>query len=119
MALNVELAKRVLEQVEEHPETHSQAFFQSPLCGTQHCIAGWAIALGEPDYDWNTNYLQAEGEFEDNPNNPEAVALSLLVTGPKSVRNARLEHRLRRLFYHISSNAEAVHELKNLIEENS
>ena len=38
------LAARVLQQIQEHPETHDQGTWHSP-CGTKHCAAGWACVL--------------------------------------------------------------------------
>jgi hypothetical protein len=44
--LNVPLAKAILRQITEHPETHEQSSWMGhKACGTTHCIAGWAAAL--------------------------------------------------------------------------
>jgi hypothetical protein len=34
----------VVEQIEQHPETHDQGQWHS-ACGTKHCAAGWAVQL--------------------------------------------------------------------------
>lgn len=40
------LARRVLAQIEQHPETHDQSAWHSS-CGTRHCAAGWTVRLAE------------------------------------------------------------------------
>lgn len=55
MTFNKELANRVLEQIEAHPETWDQsewACFSDNECGTSHCFAGWAVMLTDP-YELN------------------------------------------------------------------
>lgn len=42
------LAKKVLDQIETHPETHDQGVWHSD-CGTRHCCAGWACILAGYD----------------------------------------------------------------------
>ncbi|AMS02634.1 hypothetical protein BJD55_gp132 [Gordonia phage Yvonnetastic] len=50
MALNVELAERILEQVTKHPEHHDQGIWGTKDdCGTNLCIAGWALVLSGQD----------------------------------------------------------------------
>jgi len=39
-----ELPRKIVAQIEEHPETWDQGTWHSP-CGTKHCIAGWAVQL--------------------------------------------------------------------------
>lgn len=45
MTYNVPLFRKIYRQITEHPETHDQRAFESTYCGTQRCIAGWAVAL--------------------------------------------------------------------------
>jgi len=40
--MNIELAKKVLAQIESHPETWDQGQWH---CGTAHCFAGWVQIL--------------------------------------------------------------------------
>ncbi len=57
--VNTKLLRRILEQIESHPETWNQETWHSygnwnPVteksCGTAHCVAGWAeIICGEYD----------------------------------------------------------------------
>ena len=42
--MNKDNFKKVLDQIEQHPETWDQDIWHSP-CGTQHCFAGWAEIL--------------------------------------------------------------------------
>ncbi len=39
-----ELPRKIVAQIEAHPETWDQGSWHSP-CGTKHCIAGWAVQL--------------------------------------------------------------------------
>jgi uncharacterized protein YjbI with pentapeptide repeats len=39
-----ELPRKIVAQVEAHPETWDQGTWHS-TCGTKHCIAGWAVQL--------------------------------------------------------------------------
>lgn len=41
---SIDLRKRVLRQIEESPDTHDQVYWHS-VCGTRHCVAGWAVVL--------------------------------------------------------------------------
>lgn len=52
--LNSSMAERVLTQITEHPETHSQTTFEGvgyddDVCGTTRCIAGWAVYFWAQD----------------------------------------------------------------------
>jgi hypothetical protein len=47
--MNRENYRKVLDQIEAHPETWNQSFWH---CGTTHCFAGWAqILSGKPADD--------------------------------------------------------------------
>ena len=39
-----ELPRKIVAQIEAHPETWDQGSWHSS-CGTKHCIAGWAVQL--------------------------------------------------------------------------
>lgn len=39
-----ELPRKIVAQIEAHPETWDQGTWHSS-CGTKHCIAGWAVQL--------------------------------------------------------------------------
>lgn len=43
--------QKVLNQIVAFPETHDQTQWEtgSPSCGTQRCVAGWAIHFEKPD----------------------------------------------------------------------
>lgn len=48
--LNIELAERVLQHVEAHPELHHQGhWMKRTACGTTACLAGWTVLLGAPE----------------------------------------------------------------------
>lgn len=42
------LRQAVLDQIVAHPETHNQDSWQS-YCGTEACVAGWAIRFAYPN----------------------------------------------------------------------
>ena len=56
---NIELAKQVLKQIEEFPETHNQHDFgRQSECGTQCCIAGWTLMIAAPDeVSWASGFM--------------------------------------------------------------
>ena len=64
-SLNIELAEKVLKQVTEHPETHNQEEwgYRAPSCGTQACLAGWAVHFTYPDLvmNWRSGPYGEEG----------------------------------------------------------
>lgn len=44
--INVELARKVRDQIADHPETYDQSTWAMETdCGTTYCVAGWALAL--------------------------------------------------------------------------
>lgn len=51
---NVDLMVKIREQITKHPETHDQEHWgrENVLCGTAHCIAGWAGALMDAVMTW-------------------------------------------------------------------
>lgn len=74
MALNIQLAQKVLDQIETHPETFEMdswstfsyagreiynpatgAYETTDYCGTARCIAGWAIHFAAEERGINTN----------------------------------------------------------------
>lgn len=42
--MNVKLLKQVRDEIVAHPEN----YYQGSFCGTQHCIAGYAVAIASP-----------------------------------------------------------------------
>lgn len=42
---NIEMFKKIHNQITRHPETHYQGTFEEsrPVCGTTRCVAGWAV----------------------------------------------------------------------------
>jgi hypothetical protein len=49
----VELAERVLAQIEEHPEQWQQGEWAFRAdCGTVYCFAGWAVRLAHPEAEF-------------------------------------------------------------------
>lgn len=51
MGLNIDLFRKVHEQITAFPQTHDQSTYMfvdesdRTVCGTTHCIAGWAVVL--------------------------------------------------------------------------
>lgn len=44
----MELAEKILEQIDRHPESHEQAHWgEKTECGTSACICGWAALINE------------------------------------------------------------------------
>lgn len=43
-SVDADLPAKILEQIEQHPESWDQTLWHNS-CGTTHCIAGWAIVL--------------------------------------------------------------------------
>lgn len=44
--MNKELMRKILTQIEEHPEQHDQVHWAAQTrCGTTFCVAGWACFL--------------------------------------------------------------------------
>lgn len=67
---NAELAYRVLDHIDAHPDQHDQGrWFRKTACGTAGCFAGWTVALAghriefdtELDEDGNQNYDTIDG----------------------------------------------------------
>lgn len=53
-APNAKLARKVLEQIEAHPERWDQEFWARQLsCGTSYCFAGHAVTLAKPDAEFD------------------------------------------------------------------
>lgn len=53
--MNIELMKRVRDQITQRPETHDQNHWgRRTECGTTHCVAGWACVLSNVELDWDT-----------------------------------------------------------------
>lgn len=60
MAINVELLKRIKEHLIAEPKRYNQKVWgkdvrgmkSAPACGTQGCIAGWAVFLSYPKSKW-------------------------------------------------------------------
>lgn len=54
MRPNVDLLRKTMDQIREHPELHDQDWFVSYNdCGTAHCFGGWALALtGRVRFTW-------------------------------------------------------------------
>lgn len=72
MSLNVDLANRVLEQIEAHPETHNQDEWR---CLTGMCFAGWTVQLGGGDRWLTDNTISEFSDLVVVPaNTPHATA---------------------------------------------
>jgi hypothetical protein len=79
--INVPLLRKSLEHITAHPEQweqHSWAV-QTESCGTQFCLAGWAVSLAGHDIEWGEPDEFGErfadgviGEY-DSLGNPESV----------------------------------------------
>lgn len=74
MAVNTEMFRKIYDQISLHPETHDQDTYEGqsgPHCGTQRCIAGWAVAFeygvesgsiyqNEGIWDWHSEGRETE-----------------------------------------------------------
>lgn len=85
MITGKELAQKVLDHVEAHPDQHDQSIWvdnpapdATSLCNTTACLAGWAVLLNrrenEPPYRTLSRLAVETGAHEDW----EEVAISLL-----------------------------------------
>lgn len=64
--LNIELAEKVLQQVEQHPETHDQNhWMRRNSCGTTACLAGWTVSIAASDHepDWEEDLVETGAEY--------------------------------------------------------
>lgn len=53
MTVNVDLLRKVKQQIVDHPESHDQAVWaEKRSCGTVCCVAGWAAHLSGGRLDW-------------------------------------------------------------------
>lgn len=77
--MNLELLKKVRQQIEDHPELHSQFSYgvRTP-CGTTHCIAGWALSLSGVDLKWTEEGYLDWVERDGVSTHPGEVARELL-----------------------------------------
>lgn len=71
MALNIELAEQVLEQITTHPETHNQGHYRHVNCNTTMCIAGWAADLAGGEWITAGNG-QATSRLVAEPDDPRS-----------------------------------------------
>lgn len=47
------LAGKIYAQIVDNPKTHDQSWYSIETdCGTTYCIAGWAVKLAHPDYQF-------------------------------------------------------------------
>jgi hypothetical protein len=61
-APNAELAWRVLDQIDAHPETWNQRDWASEgSCGTAYCFAGWAALLAGHEIAWLSAEVALDG----------------------------------------------------------
>lgn len=63
---DIALLDRIIEQIEQHPETWDQATWERETeCGTAYCVAGHAVAMtiGPITHysPWNAEYVTADG----------------------------------------------------------
>lgn len=59
----LDLARAIAKQIDEHPELHSQADWSDETsCGTAHCIAGWAGALTPGVELDGSDFVHREGQ---------------------------------------------------------
>jgi hypothetical protein len=50
---NLDLLRKVLKQIDEHPETWRQsAIAKRTPCGTAYCVAGHAALMSGHEFDW-------------------------------------------------------------------
>ncbi len=56
--VNVELLRKVLEFITEHPDEWEQAEWLSrSTCGTAGCVAGWAVVMDGQEIEWEPDVL--------------------------------------------------------------
>lgn len=56
--VNEPLFRQVVQYIEDNPEQWNQRKFgRLTACGTQHCLAGWAIEFSDGDFQWYTDSL--------------------------------------------------------------
>lgn len=87
---DVELAERVLEQIETHPEQWRQGLWALRTdCGTAYCFAGWAVKLGLPQAEFlfgTATYTDAQAVYVHVPGEGagsiQAYAAEALGLGP-------------------------------------
>jgi len=133
--LNVSLLKRIIKHLRQEPKRYNQSQWgkdvheesNAPACGTQGCIAGWAVFLNVPQALWP--HMLAGGAFTSGNtficglscapatkvaqeilglNSKEAYALfsadnQTYITGPEGVKDA-----VRKINLLISDRAEFV-----------
>lgn len=65
---NLDLLRRVLKKIDEHPETYDQdVYARRTLCGTSHCIGGHAAVMSgfvpkwSEHSDFAVNYYEIPG----------------------------------------------------------
>lgn len=74
--LNVKLLRRIQRHIVAEPRRYEQSVYgdtvtgkKAPTCGTQGCIAGWAVFLSTPKSKWQTwieeKYCQMKGTATD------------------------------------------------------
>lgn len=74
---NVELANKVLVQIEAHPEQHQQDLWRSS-CGTAMCFAGWTVPLTEAEWAARPAFPSYE-EYVKVPDGFDRVGLEALI----------------------------------------
>lgn len=63
--MNVELLKKVRDQIRAHPDLHDQSYYGMQLpCGTKHCIAGWACVLSGAQPVWSAMGTMYDVRYE-------------------------------------------------------
>jgi len=71
MTINVELLRRTLEYITEHPEQHDQSIWArihvKESCGTAMCLCGWAATLAKAEMTWRAfkDYRTGEVVFRE------------------------------------------------------
>lgn len=68
---NVEMFKKIHNQITLHPETHHQGTFEEgQSCGTTRCVAGWAIHLWGVENGFAGSVNDLMGMYVANHMNP-------------------------------------------------
>ena len=128
MAINIELAERVLDAIARHPERHNQYTWRSPSetlpprCKTTMCIGGWAGFLeggvwvsDDPENDFFGEFLPTPA---DHPNIVhEYDGLRWVPPEDRAQRVLNLTNDQANPLFYNCDNEEALAYLRELIAE--
>ncbi|OII61168.1 hypothetical protein BJP40_06475 [Streptomyces sp. CC53] len=90
--INQELFQKIRDQFVLHPETHAQRDWESyATCGTQRCVAGWALHFHKPHQDIDTTrkevlYTHDKYHFNLNGGYEESARIILGLTPDEATR---------------------------------